>query len=163
MQRTHAGRSLAAVPRSWPGLAGEVELADDGGEQRVTAEVVLVVEVHVAQSQSVDPLGQELLDGVLDEAGVVMVGEAGGELAEQQGAAVGSVGSDVAAVEVGKDFAAAEQAESRGRWRYTVSPLGCPFLMSEAVVTNQPMAQGAAQWHSPGEKSELGLHHAGQR
>ena len=78
----------------------------------------MVVEVLVAQGQAVDALGDEMLDGVLDEVGVAMVGEAGGELAddagellglaEQQGAAVGG---DVAAVEVGEDLAGAEHGK----------------------------------------------------
>ena len=97
----------------------------------------MVVEVLVAQGQGVDPLGEEVLQRVLDQLGVAMVGEAGGELAddagelldlaEQQGAAVGG---DVAAVEVGEDLAGAEAWESRGRWRYTVCPSGCPFVVS---------------------------------
>ena len=42
-------------------------LADDGGQQRIVAEVVMVVEVLVAQGQAVDPLGDEVLQRVLDQ------------------------------------------------------------------------------------------------
>jgi hypothetical protein len=101
-----------------PGLAGGIALADDGGEQRVATEVVVVVEILVSQCRGVDPLSDQLPDGVLDEVGVAVIGEAGGELsddagqllglAEQQGAAVGG---DVAAVEVGEDFSGAEHGK----------------------------------------------------
>ena len=78
----------------------------------------MVVEVLVAQGQGVDPLGDQLLDGVLDEVGVAVVGEAGGELADDPGESLGlaeqqgaAVGGDVAAVEVGEDLAGAEHGK----------------------------------------------------
>ena len=52
-----AGQRLAPIPLPLPGLARGIVLADDGGEQWVAAEVVVVVEVLVAQRQAVDPLG----------------------------------------------------------------------------------------------------------
>jgi hypothetical protein len=89
VQGALAGQRLAPVALPLSGLARGVSLADDGGEQRVTAEVVVVVEVLVAQRQGVDPLGDQLLDGVLDEAGVAVVGEAVGELADDPGESLG--------------------------------------------------------------------------
>ena len=78
----------------------------------------MVVEVLVAQRQGVDPLGDQLLDGVFGEVGVAVVGEAGGELADDPGESLGlaeqqgaAVGGDVAAVEVGEDFAGAEHGK----------------------------------------------------
>ena len=118
VERALAGQRLAAIPLPPPGLAGRVVLADDGGQQRVAAEVVVVVEVLVAQGQAVDPLGEEVLDGVLDEVGVAVVGEAGGELADDAGEGLGlaeqqgaAVGGDGAAVEVGEDLAGAEHGK----------------------------------------------------
>ena len=111
----------SALPRSrlpLPGLAGGIGLPDDGGEQRVAAEVVVVVEVLVSQGQGVDPLGDEFLDGVFDEVGIAVVGEAGGELSDDAGESLGlaeqqraAVGGDVAAVEVGEDLAGAEHGK----------------------------------------------------
>lgn len=49
----------------------------------------MVVEVLVAQRQGVDPLGDQLLDGMLDEVGLAVVGEAGGELADDPGQLLG--------------------------------------------------------------------------
>jgi hypothetical protein len=49
----------------------------------------MVVEVLGAQRQGVDPLGDQVRDGVLDEVGGAVVGEAGGELAEDPGELLG--------------------------------------------------------------------------
>ena len=132
-----AGQRLAPVALPLAGLARGVGLADDGGEQGVAAEVVVVVEVLVAQRQGVDPLGDQLLDGVLDEVGVAVVGEAGGELADDPGESLGlaeqqgaAVGGDVAAVEVGEDFVGSRAWESRGRLSYTLSSSGCLLWVS---------------------------------
>ena len=92
----------------------------------------MVVEVLVAQGQAVDPLGEQFLDGVLDEVGVAVVGEAGGELADDPGESLGlaeqqgaAVGGDVAAVEVGEDFAGAEHGKVEVGRRYTLWSSGC--------------------------------------
>ena len=118
VERALSGQGLAAVAAPLPGRSGGIVLADNGGEQWVATQVVVVVEILVPQCQAVDPLGDQLRDGMLDEVGVAMVGEAGGELmddrreffglAEQQGAAVGG---DVAAVEVGEHLAGAEHGK----------------------------------------------------
>lgn len=81
-------------------------------------QVIVVVEVFVAQGQGIDSLGYEMFKGVLDELGVTMIGKASGELpndtgeflglAEQQAAAVGR---DVAAIKRGEDLAGAEERE----------------------------------------------------
>jgi hypothetical protein len=59
-----------------------------------------------------------VLDRVLDEVGVAMIGEAGGELADDAGEPLGlaeqecaAVGGDVAAVEVGEDLTGAEHGK----------------------------------------------------
>ena len=80
-----AGQGLASIGLAAAGFAGGVRLADDGGQQRIVAEVVMVVEVLVAQGQAVDPLGDEVLQRVLDQVGVTMIGEAVGELADDPG------------------------------------------------------------------------------
>jgi hypothetical protein len=118
VERALAGQCLAAIAGSFPGLAGGIGPANDGSQEGVASEVVVVVEVLVAQGQGVDALGDELLEGVLDEPGIAMVGEAAGELAddagdlfgllEQQGAAIGGDGT---AVEVGEDLTGAEHGK----------------------------------------------------
>src|SRR5262245_45144539 len=78
----------------------------------------MVVEVLVAQRQSVDPLRDEMLKRVLDELGVTMIGEALSELSDDRGELLGlaeqqatAVGGDVAAIESGDDLARAEDRE----------------------------------------------------
>ena len=86
---------------------------------RIVGGGVEVVEVFVAQGESVDPLGNEFGNRVLDPLGIAMVGETGGESAEDadlgfhlpQEEAAG-VRSDGSAVESGRDGPTAEPLES---------------------------------------------------
>ena len=78
----------------------------------------MVVEVFVAQSQGVDPLGNELLAGVLGELRITMVGEARGELADDAGEILrfaeqqaATVGGDVAPIKRGEDLTRSENRE----------------------------------------------------
>src|SRR6185437_662919 len=112
VQGALAGQRLAPAALPRPGLAGGVALTDDGGEPGVAAEVVVAVEVLIARGQGVDPLGDQLLDGVSGAVRFAVVGEAGGELPDDPGESLGlaeqrrpTVGGDVAAVEVGEDSA----------------------------------------------------------
>ena len=50
-----------------------VALADEGGQQRIMAESIVVIEVFVAEGQCVDALPKQMLDLVLDEVGVAVV------------------------------------------------------------------------------------------
>ena len=82
-------------------------------QRRIAAQLVVIVEIFVAQRQRLDALGEEFADLMFDEDGVAAVFEAGGEarqqfdaaadLAQQHGAAVGA---DHAAVKLGADLAA---------------------------------------------------------
>ena len=70
------------------------------------------------QGQGVDPLGDQFLGGVLDEMRASVVGETGGELADDAGQLFGlakqqgaAVGGDVAAVEVGDDPTGADHGK----------------------------------------------------
>ena len=81
-------------------------------------QVIVVVEILVAQRQCVDPLGNEMLQGVLDELGVSMIGEASSKLvddgreflglAEQQAT---SIGGDITAIERCANLARAKDRE----------------------------------------------------
>src|SRR5262245_9858167 len=71
----------------------------------------MVVEVLVAQRQSVDPLRDEMLKRVLDELGVTMIGEALSELSDDRGELLGL--AEQQATAVGGDVAAIERAEDR--------------------------------------------------
>ena len=89
VERALAGQRLAAVAKPLPGLPGGIALADDGGEQGVGPEVVVVVEVFVAQRQAVDALGEEFLQRVFNEVGIAMIGETACELADDAGEFLG--------------------------------------------------------------------------
>jgi hypothetical protein len=115
IEGTLAGQRLTAIARALTGFAGGVAFADDGGQQGIVAEIVVIVEIFVSQGQAIDALSDELLKGVFDELGIAMVGETTGKLADdageffdlpqQQGAAVGG---DAATVKVGAHLTRAE-------------------------------------------------------
>ncbi|AGA25935.1 hypothetical protein Sinac_1556 [Singulisphaera acidiphila DSM 18658] len=78
----------------------------------------MVVEVFVAQGQTIDALGQEVFQGVLDEVRIAMVGKAGGELADDPGAGFDlteqkctAVGRDGAPVKIGEHLAVTEDGK----------------------------------------------------
>src|SRR5262249_49932538 len=115
-----AGQRLALVLGAGAALPGGIVLADEDGEQGVVAELVMVVEVLVAQAQAEDALLEEVRQGVLDLVGVAVVPEAAGQLveevepglefAEEQPA---GIGGDGGAVEAGDDVARSEAVEKQ--------------------------------------------------
>ncbi len=106
VQRALAGQRRA-VPAAAPELAGQE------AEHGVAAQVVVIVQVLVAEGEADDALGHQRPDGVLGEPRVAVVGEAGGHAVEQAAVAADppeqerpGVGRDRAAVERGGHFAA---------------------------------------------------------
>jgi hypothetical protein len=84
----------------------------EGSEQEVEAQGVVIVEVFVAEGQSVHALAEELEGGVFGGLGFAMVREASGELAESPGEAFGfaeekgpAVGGEGPAIEAGQHLA----------------------------------------------------------
>ena len=84
-----AGQGLAFVAFPEPVLAGGIFLSHDGCQQGIVPQVIVVVEVFVAQGQGIDSLGYEMFKGVLDELGVTMIGKASGELPNDTGEFLG--------------------------------------------------------------------------
>ena len=82
VQRALAGQRLAAIARSATLLAGRIALADQRRQERIVPQVVVVVEVFVAQGQGEHPLGDQFVDRVLDQLGIAVIVEAGGESPE---------------------------------------------------------------------------------
>src|SRR5262249_43066346 len=111
------------------------------------AQSVVVDEVFVAEAQAEDALLEEVVQGVFDEFGIAVVGEAAGELldeaelgldlAEEQSAAVGG---DGAAVEAGDDFAGAEGLEEQGGG-VTVCHDAAASGVAIKVLVAQPLCQ----------------------
>jgi hypothetical protein len=101
--------------------AKRIGLAHAQGHHGVASKGVVVVEILVSHRHAEDALAQKLRHGVLDEVGSPVVGEAGGELVDESGAPIDlpqeehpAVGTDVAALEIGLHFAAAEVLKSEG-------------------------------------------------
>ena len=150
VERTLTCQGLTFVTLPEPVLAGGIFLSHDGRQQGIVPQVIVVVEVLVAQGQSINSLGYEMFEGVLDELWVSMIGEASSELshdsrqflglAKQQAA---PVGRDVAAIKRGKDFAGTQDREIQitgvGRGEVRDQPLLLRFAamtvrVSAAVV-----------------------------
>lgn len=83
----------------------------------------MVVEVLVAETDAEDALLEQMEERVLDEFGVAMIGEAGGELIEKAKVGIdfakeqsAGIGGDASTIESGENFAVAELLEGkRGR------------------------------------------------
>jgi len=61
-------------------LAQVFRLADQGGPQRIMPQLVVVVEIFVAQSQAKDSLPQQLLDRMFDQFFIAIISETAGQL-----------------------------------------------------------------------------------
>ena len=88
----------------------ERALIDEDGQERVVPQLVVIVEVFVAQAQPEDALLEEFGERVLDQVGVAVIGEAAGELFDEVEAAfdlaeeqAAGVGGHVATVKAGDD------------------------------------------------------------
>jgi site-specific DNA recombinase len=99
VERALACQRLAAVALPPTRGTRRIGLADDGGEQRVAPQFVVVEEVLVAEHEPEDALRDQVLDRVIDALLLAGVAKAGGELrqyapprfelAQQQRAPVG--------------------------------------------------------------------------
>lgn len=102
---------------------GDVLPSAEERQQRIVAELVVVVQVFVAQGQAHHPLEEEFLHSEFELLFIPMIGEAVGELAddaeplfdlaEQQSA---GVGGDHAAIEIGDDFSASVGLKQERLW-----------------------------------------------
>ena len=87
VERALASQRPALVLREVAILAEHIRATAHGGEQRIEAQRVVVIDVLVAQGDAEDALAQHDGEIMLDEAALAPVGEAGGELlAEALGA-----------------------------------------------------------------------------
>jgi hypothetical protein len=70
----------------------------------------VVVQIFIAQGQTIDSLGYQLLYGMFDQMGIPIIGEAGGELVEDPDALLDlpqqttAVATDRSAVELRADL-----------------------------------------------------------
>ncbi len=118
IEGTGARQRMAAIALAGPVFPVDVGGADGQGEDAVGAELVVVVDVLVAQHEAEQALGDQLLEGVFAAAGIAVVAEAAGEApgevdmviggAEQESAAIGRHAS---AIEAQADLTAAMVGE----------------------------------------------------
>ncbi len=103
------------LPRSWARrrCLPEVLLAREQSQQRVRAQLIVIVEVLITQRQSVDALGDQLAHAVFDLRGLAVIAETVGEFPHDTGALfklaqqhAAAVGADRAAIETGYHLAA---------------------------------------------------------
>ena len=86
--------------------------------------MIVIVEILIAERQSVDALGDQLRHAVFDLRGLAMIAETGGELPHDRGALFelaqesgGAAGGDGAAIEAGHHLAARMAGEGKaGLW-----------------------------------------------
>jgi hypothetical protein len=129
-----------AVERALAGHGGAVgggggALAGEHCHDRVMAELVMVVEVLVSESDAGDALHQQRLDPVFDQVGIAMILEAAGKPAGQAEHLVGGakqqgagVGGDGTAVEIGHHFVALDGCKVEQGWDTVRGHRGAPLL-----------------------------------
>ncbi len=111
---------------------------DDGSQQRVVAQLRVIVEIFVAQTQRENPLADEFLNGMLQPAGVAFILEAGSQsaadtqtgvdLLQAQGA---SVAGEEPSGEIGDNFTRTEVLKKqRGFLTFCLAGVGRCFLCS---------------------------------
>ena len=105
LKRGLTGKRLALIGITTTLLSLHITLLAQGGNQGIVAKLIMVVEILVSQTQPIDPLCDQLLNGVLGIPGSPTIDEAAGELlkypatqinlTEQQPTGVGSDSSPV--------------------------------------------------------------------
>jgi hypothetical protein len=73
---TFARQRLAAISHITSVLAFQILLATKKCQQRIGSKKIMIVEIFIAETQSVDPLRDQFIDAMLDELGVTQICEA---------------------------------------------------------------------------------------
>jgi hypothetical protein len=88
VEGTFTSQWFALIGGTWPVLAEWVGLANGYGQERVEAELIVIVEVFVAQAQAEHSLFEQVEQGVFDAFGVAVIGEAQSEPFEESEAGI---------------------------------------------------------------------------
>ena len=106
-----------------PIVTQRIGLTHEYGQHRIVPQVVMVVEVFITECQTVDPLGEELFDGMLDPVGITVIGVAGGKLPDDARETFGltqqqapRIGSHLATVKTGHHISATEGVKRKRFW-----------------------------------------------
>ena len=138
IQRALASQSLAPVPAPLSLLPLQVALASHKAEERVMAEIVMVIQVLVPASQTQRPLGYQLFDRMLDPILIPEILEAIRKAAEEVNTIIdlaqkqdASVRADVASIETSFDFS----SKVGLKWKLALGTL-CVHLEPAVFVSN---------------------------
>ena len=80
IKRTLAGQGLTQITLSPPILTVGLFFTDHHRQQGIVPQLIMIVEILVAQGQPINPLGDEFFDRMLDQIGITMIGETPGKL-----------------------------------------------------------------------------------
>jgi hypothetical protein len=75
-----SGQGLAGIARLHAILTEGIAFATKHGVQRITSQVVVIVEVFVAQHQAVKALAEQFLHAMFDLPRIAVVDETGGQI-----------------------------------------------------------------------------------
>ena len=162
-----AGAGLAAVALAAALKTLDIGLAREHGEQRIGAQLLVIVEVFVALRQAVDALPYELPDAVLNAFGIAMIVKTVGELPQNPGLLLAAMqqqrtglGGDRTAVETGDHIALKLGGETETRWR-TLCHSESRSLLAATCCRNYVYGRVNGFPLLPGEISGLGRHPVG--
>ena len=83
VERARSGQRVPPVLLAHPPFPGQIPLTHQQGESAVLAQIIVVVQVFVAQRQAIHPLGHQIPHTVFDALGVAVIGEASGQAVQQ--------------------------------------------------------------------------------
>ena len=75
IERALASQRFAAILPAGTIFPSRILLTDQHAQQRIVPELVMVVEVFISQRQSVNPLGDQVVDRMLDRFGITVIGQ----------------------------------------------------------------------------------------
>jgi hypothetical protein len=120
VEGTLAGQRNPAIAFVAPLGSGGIQLPTHGGQQRITAQLIVIVQILVAQADPDGPLRDQLFDRVLDEPRIPTVDEAAGKLLEEVSRSIDfpqkqcpGIGGDGASIEAAYNFSAPEPLKTK--------------------------------------------------
>ena len=137
---------MAPAALAHAALPGHVRPAEREREQAVVAQGVMIVDIFVAERESIQALGDQIVQGMLATRGIAVIAEAGGHAAglveravrglQQQGA---PIGGHATPVEAGDHLATAVVGEldcGTVCWHEAFSSWGLQLLDNKQFTTN---------------------------
>src|SRR5437899_11651711 len=121
IERGRGGQRHAAMRRQQTILPERIAFIAGGSQERIQSESVVIVEIFITPCQPIEPLGQQLLEGVVNKALIASIGKTTSQragqtqtvidLAQEQDAAVAG---EHAARKVGRDLECTKVLKKHG-------------------------------------------------